>query len=308
LADGSDTACRRVDEIGEEMAERRRTTLLSAVVDTGEIRGPNESLVRVTNLEKVFGSDGGRVAHALSGVTIEIGADESVGLVGESGSGKTTLGRCLVGLERATAGSIVIDGIDASDYGRLSGNDRRRLRQTVQMVFQDPSSTLNPVRTVDATLREALLVANPKLRNVRSEVGRLLEQVGLPPDYAGRKPVALSGGERQRVAIARALAPRPQLIVCDEAVSALDVSVQAQILNLLADVREQLGVSFLFITHDLGVVRQIADRVYVLRGGELLESGRTADVLDNPQHSYTRALVASTPTTKGDWLASKGLQ
>lgn len=304
LEDGGETACVRIGEITEQMCAHRSTASAGILPTSGPELVASDPIVTVRDLEKVFGTHKGRVVRALDRVSIEVGRDESVGLVGESGSGKTTLGRCLLGLERPTAGSIVIDGVDANDYNRLSSVDRRKLRRTVQMVFQDPSSTLNPVRTVGATLREALLVTDPRLKNVRAEVARLLARVGLPTDYAERKPVALSGGERQRVAIARALAPQPQLIVCDEAVSALDVSVQAQILNLLADVRADLGVSFLFITHDLAVVRQIADRVYVLRGGELVEQGPTANVLDDPKHSYTQRLVASVPNSNGTWLTA----
>jgi peptide/nickel transport system ATP-binding protein len=173
----------------------------------------------------------------------------------------------------------------------------------VQMVFQDPYSTLNPVRTVGSTLGEALSAADDQVGDVRRAVAELLEQVGLPARYAERKPVALSGGERQRVAVARALAVRPRLIVCDEPVSALDVSVQAQILNLLTSVRRELGVSYLFITHDLAVVRQVAERVYVLRQGEVVEQGSTSEVLDHPRHWYTRMLVDSIPSSEEAWLA-----
>jgi len=267
--------------------------------------GRRSAVVVARDVEKVFGESGqsGRRVTALAGVSIEIGADEAVGLVGESGSGKSTLGRCLVGLETPTAGTIVVNGVDTSQTGRLSTADRRRLRRTVQMVFQDPYSTLNPVRTVGSTLGEALTAADGQIRDVRKAVGELLERVGLPARYAERKPVALSGGERQRVAVARALAVRPRLIVCDEPVSALDVSVQAQILNLLAEVRRELGVSYLFITHDLAVVRQVAERVYVLCQGEVVEQGATGDVLDNPQHAYTRKLVESIPSSDETWLA-----
>lgn len=304
LESSGESACIRHREISAAMEQRRGEASAQLVASPTTVQKIAEPLVTVRDLGKVFESDKKRVVNALSRVSIEIGRDESVGLVGESGSGKTTLGRCLLGLEKPTGGSIEIGGINALDYDRLSSIDRRTLRRTVQMVFQDPSSTLNPVRTVGATLREALLVADPRLKNIGNEVNRLLDRVGLPAEYASRKPVALSGGERQRVAIARALAPKPELIVCDEAVSALDVSVQAQILNLLGTVRADLGVSFLFITHDLGVVRQIADRAYVLRRGELVEQGLTADVLDHPKHEYTKRLVASTPDASGAWLTA----
>ncbi len=304
------SACIRVPAIVADM-HTVKTEALAARVDhagTGagqpaaEIAG---AVVAALQLEKVFGDSRqpGRRVAALKGVTLEIGEDEAVGLVGESGSGKTTLGRCLVGLERPTGGTVLVNGVDTSHPAGLSSGERRRLRRTVQMVFQDPYSTLNPVRTVGATLGEAILAADEHVRDVRAAVAELLERVGLPAGYAERKPVALSGGERQRVAIARALAVRPRLIVCDEPVSALDVSVQAQILNLLTDVRRELKVGYLFITHDLAVVRQVAERIYVLRQGEVVEQGTTSDVLDNPQHWYRRMLVDSIPSSDEAWLA-----
>ena len=189
---------------------------------------------------------------------------------------------------------IEIDGVDARDYAAASTVDRKRLRRTVQMVFQDPYSSLNPVRTIGASVSEALAIMLERSPSA-GEVKSLLERVGLSADYAARKPVALSGGERQRIAIARAIALEPKLIVCDEPVSALDVSVQAQILNLLNELRDQLGLAYIFITHDLAVVRQVTDRIYVLYRGEIVESGGTAAVLDSPRHSYTRRLVDSIP-------------
>jgi len=297
------SACIREAEIADEMAAARAAASQRGHLElAARERAP---LVEVREVSKLFGGrHGGREVAALQRVSIELGAGESVGLVGESGSGKTTLGRCLLGLETPTSGSIVVDGIEASDYQALPAAQRRELRRTVQMVFQDPYSTLNPVRTIGTTLAEALTVHEPRLRNVRDRVGELLERVGLPAAYAARKPSALSGGQRQRVAVARALAANPRLIVCDEAVSALDVSVQAQILNLLVSVREQTGVSYLFITHDLAVVRQIVDRIYVLRHGEIVEAGPADAVLDRPQHPYTRSLVASVPRADGSWLAA----
>ena len=304
------SACVRVAEI-EPLMQAARADAVAARLDheqeiaLTEEAGQAGAVVVARDVRKVFGGSGqsGRSVTALTGVSLEIGADEAVGLVGESGSGKSTLGRCLVGLETPTAGTVMINGTDLRQTGTLSAADRRRLRRTVQMVFQDPYSTLNPVRTVGSTLGEALTAADRQIRDVRKAVGELLERVGLPVQYAERKPVALSGGERQRVAVARALAVRPQLIVCDEPVSALDVSVQAQILNLLAEVRREFGVSYLFITHDLAVVRQVAERVYVLRQGEVVEQGTTSDVLDNPQHWYTRKLVESIPSSDETWLA-----
>jgi peptide/nickel transport system ATP-binding protein len=310
VAPGRWSACVRIAEIEPLMQQARADAVAARLDHEQEVAleaeaGQAGAVVVARDLEKVFGdkSQSGRKVAALKGVTLEIGADEAVGLVGESGSGKTTLGRCLVGLETPTGGSILVNGLDPREADRLSSADRRRLRRTVQMVFQDPYSTLNPVRTVGSTLAEALSAADDQIRDVRKAVAELLERVGLPGRYAERKPVALSGGERQRVAVARALAVRPKLIVCDEPVSALDVSVQAQILNLLTEVRRELGVSYLFITHDLAVVRQVAERVYVLRRGEVVEQGDTSDVLDHPQHWYTRMLVDSIPSSDAAWLA-----
>jgi peptide/nickel transport system ATP-binding protein len=218
-----------------------------------------------------------------------------VGLVGESGSGKTTLARLLVGLEHPSGGSITIDGIDAGDWGRLRPPDRRHLRGTPQVVFQDPYSSLNPVRSVGWTLREAVSIHEPAVRDRHRRVEELLEQVGLPVDYARRRPVALSGGERQRVAIARALAANPRVLVCDEPVSALDVSVRAQVLNLFLRLRRERGLGYLFITHDLSIVRQVTDVLYVVYRGRIVESGPTDEVLDHPKEPYTVQLLEAIP-------------
>ena len=208
------------------------------------------ALIQVRDARKVF-QDGNRKVHALGGVSVDVGANESIGIVGESGSGKTTLARVLVGLEHLSSGEVIIDGISASNWASLSPKDRRRLRSTVQIVFQDPYSSLNPMRNIEWTLSEAVRTHDPQARNVATQVGDLLTAVGLPLSYAQRKPVALSGGERQRVAIARALAANPRVLICDEPVSALDVSVQAQILNLLTSLRSERSIGYFFITHDL---------------------------------------------------------
>jgi peptide/nickel transport system ATP-binding protein len=249
----------------------------------------------VRDLQKVFAGQRGGVVRALDGVSITVGVNESVGIVGESGSGKTTLGRCLVGLEDPTAGTIDIDGIDASHYSKLTRAERARLRSTVQIVFQDPYSSLDRTETVGAALREVLVVNKFPSQRMNARVDELLERVGLPLGYAKRRPAALSGGERQRVVIARTLALEPKLIVCDEPVSALDVSVQAQILSLFRELREEFGLSYLFITHDLAVVRQVVDRVYVLYQGKVVEQGPVDQVLDAPEHPYTKRLIASIP-------------
>jgi peptide/nickel transport system ATP-binding protein len=293
------SACVRADDIRDEMAAERARILddrAPAVATTGRV-----TLVETADVEKIFTRGKHRVV-ALDGVSIEVGENESVGLVGESGSGKTTLGRCLVGLETPTSGSIRIAGIDASNYRKLGNSDLRRLRQTVQIVFQDPYSSLNPVRTIGSVLEEAVLTKTPRQKNAKAAVRELLEKVGLPLEYAGRKPVALSGGERQRVAIARALAVSPRLLICDEPVSALDVSVQAQILNLFESLRAELGMSYLFITHDLAVVRQVVERAYVLYKGAVVEAGQIDAVLDRPSHEYTRRLVDSIPRSDDTWL------
>ncbi|HEU5211286.1 MAG TPA: ABC transporter ATP-binding protein [Gaiellaceae bacterium] len=299
VAPGRLSACVRLDDIRPELEEQHRAVEEAVPPDEPSAARVREALVTATRLRKRFARRRGQdEVAALKGVSIEVGAGESVGLVGESGSGKTTLARCIVGLETPTDGSVLIDGIEASDYSRLESDQRRAIRRRVQMVFQDPYSSLNPVMTVGATLREALSVG-PDSRTTEAD---LLARVGLPTHYAARKPVALSGGERQRVAVARALALQPRLLVCDEPVSALDVSVQAQILNLFAALRAELGLAYLFITHDLAVVRQVAERVYVLYDGEVVESGPVERVLDAPSHPYTARLVASVPRTDPDWL------
>ena len=297
VADNRLSACLRIDEIRAEMHSLRHNAERPAVVHhTAEASVP---LVRVDNLEKAFADASRRRGSppviALGGVSITVGVTESVGLVGESGSGKTTLARCLVGLETPTAGVITIDGVDASNYGSLSADQLRKLRRTVQIVFQDPYSSLNPLRTVGSALKEVLELHHKGGRNLEGGVAELLERVGLAASLSRRKPVALSGGERQRVAIARALAVQPRLIICDEPVSSLDVSVQAQILGLFRTLRDELGVGYLFITHDLAVVRQVVERVYVLYRGEVVESGPVETVLDHPQHAYTVRLVESVP-------------
>jgi peptide/nickel transport system ATP-binding protein len=305
---GRRSACVRIEEIRQEMASRRRDAeLRDRHQADARVSGP---IVAVENLVKVFvtGGRARRENRALGGVSLEIAGGESVGLVGESGSGKTTLARCLVGLETPTSGRIAIAGIDASDFARLSRRNRRRLRHTVQMVFQDPYSTLNPSRTVGATLKEALMVAARRPPNLDAAARDLLSRVGLPADYADRKPVALSGGERQRVAVARALAVNPLILVCDEPVSALDVSVQAQVLNLFKTLQQDLGMTYLFVTHDLAVARQVVDRVYVLYMGEVVESGPVEAVLDDPQHPYTRRLVDSIPRSESGWLSRPSIQ
>jgi peptide/nickel transport system ATP-binding protein len=289
------SACVRLDRIRPEMSVVRHEVRAPAVVAEQVATETRRSFVQIDDLRKVFAGQSGRGVQALGGVSIAIADGESVGIVGESGSGKTTLGRCLVGLETPTGGTITVDGIDASDYAKLTRADRARLRRTVQIVFQDPYSTLDATQTIGAALREILQVNGFPSERTKERIDELLERVGLPLGYAKRRPAALSGGERQRVAIARTLAVEPKLLVCDEPVSALDVSVQAQILNLFRELREQFGIGYLFITHDLAVVRQVVDRVYVLYQGRVVEEGPVDEILDNPQHPYTERLIASIP-------------
>jgi peptide/nickel transport system ATP-binding protein len=284
------SACIRIREIRDEM---KRLSVPLAGDDNILVHQVNvDCMLQVTHLSKTFHLQSQQV-HAVRDVTFQIGENESVGLVGESGSGKTTIGRCLVGLEQPTSGSIRIKGIDATDYHRLSPEERKRLRRTIQIIFQDPYSSLDPWQTIGSCLSEALALVDVSPGGRKQQVESLLKQVGLPLGYAKRRPIALSGGERQRVAIARALAVKPRVLVCDEPVSSLDVSVQAQVLELFRQLQTELGLSYLFITHDLAVVRQMVERVYVMYKGEFVEQGSVRTVLDHPQHPYTQRLIAS---------------
>ncbi|MGD0554150.1 MAG: ABC transporter ATP-binding protein [Streptosporangiaceae bacterium] len=228
----------------------------------------------------------------MDGVSLDIAAGQTLGLVGESGSGKTTLGRAILGLTPVTAGTITFGG---QDITRLPNARRRALGSQIQAVFQDPYGSLNPALKVKAILAESLRAAGPVPSDRAAErIRDMLVRTGLPESAVSRYPGAFSGGQRQRIAIARALMPGPRLVVCDEATSALDLSVQAQILNLLRDLQQQLSLSYLFIGHNLDVVRFISDRVVVLYHGQLLEEGPASVVARQPRHPYTRSLVAAT--------------
>lgn len=240
----------------------------------------------------------GQRLRAVDHVNLTVRRGETLGLVGESGCGKTTLGRTMLGLNRPTAGSVVFDG---SHVERLSGTHLKAFRRRVQMVFQDPYASLNPRLRVADTIAEPLVAQGIGTRHDRrARVLELLDLVGLPPSAGGRYPNAFSGGQRQRIGIARALAVAPDLIVADEPVSALDVSIQAQIVNLLLDLRERLGLTLVFIAHDLAVVRQIATRVAVMYLGRIVEEGPTEEVFGAPRHPYTRALLAAVPVPDPD--------
>jgi peptide/nickel transport system ATP-binding protein len=295
------TACVRTDDIRSDM----QRTVQHVGIDMTTRAGSAAPFVRVENLVVRYPRRTGGEVVAVGGVSLEISPGEIVGLVGESGSGKTTVARCLVGLAEPTSGGFRVDDEWFAGYRGASRTRRSRLHREIQMVFQDPYSSLNPSWTIGGVLRQALNVGGVR-RPKREDVAALLQRVGLGAEYAERKPVALSGGERQRVAVARAVAVSPRLIVCDEPVSALDFSVQAQILNLLREVSRETNASLLFITHDLAVVRQITDRVYVMRDGHIVESGETEDVLSDPKEPYTRKLIAAIPNSGGDWLRPRG--
>ncbi|MDR2256030.1 MAG: ATP-binding cassette domain-containing protein [Arthrobacter sp.] len=250
----------------------------------------------VVGLTKTFTAQRGAApVRAAQGVSFTIPRGGSLGLVGESGSGKSTVARMIAGLERPDAGSIMVDGEDRTRPAR-GGLARRRRASQVQMVFQDPYGSLDRRLTVDQALRHAATVAGAASTQAASSRAReLMDAVRLPADTASKHPRELSGGQRQRVAIARALASRPSLLILDEAVSALDVSVQAQVLDVLHELRAEAGVSLLFVSHDLGVVSRITEETLVLYRGAQVEHASTESVLHDPQHPYTRMLVAAVP-------------
>ncbi|WP_049857178.1 ABC transporter ATP-binding protein [Trabulsiella odontotermitis] len=258
-------------------------------------------LLSVNNLSKTFHRRGQPV-QAVENVSFTLNAGETWALVGESGSGKSTTGRLVLGLTSASAGEITFEG---RSLAGLNAAGWRCVRRDMQMIFQDPLSSLDPKRTIGYSLEEPLIIHGAG--NRKAQVAEMLEQVGLRPQDAARYPHEFSGGQRQRIGIARALILKPKLIVCDEPVSALDVSIQSQILNLLMRLQRDHGLAYLFISHDLNVVRHIADRVGVMYRGSLVEQGETAQIFAAPRHDYTRyllnAILPAHPVTEGETRA-----
>lgn len=260
----------------------------------------SEVLVRVENLVKHFPITRGIIiqrqvgaVHAVDGLTFDIYKGETLGLVGESGCGKSTTGRTILQLYRPTSGSVHFEGVDLV---KLKGEDLRRMRRRMQMIFQDPYASLNPRMTVGEIIGEPLIIHNvARGREVQERVEHLLELVGLNPAYANRYPHEFSGGQRQRIGVARALALQPSFIVCDEPISALDVSIQAQVVNLLEDLQQEFGLTYLFIAHDLSMVRHISNRVAVMYLGVIVELASRDELYNHPLHPYTQALLSAVP-------------
>jgi peptide/nickel transport system ATP-binding protein/oligopeptide transport system ATP-binding protein len=257
-------------------------------------------LLEVKNLRTWFPVTGGVLRRhvddikAVDDVSFTVESGSTVGLVGESGSGKSTIGKTILKLVPATSGQVLFEGRDVLP---MTENEFRPLRSEVQMIFQDPFGSLNPRHTIFQIVGEALEIHFPEMnRDARRErVSELMRQVGLKPDMMERYPHEFSGGQRQRIGIARALAVKPKFIVCDEPVSALDVSVQAQIVNLLQDLQEELGLTYLFIAHDLAVVEHMSDEVLVMYRGKIVEAASAESIYENPQHDYTKKLLAAVP-------------
>ncbi|MEV3937534.1 ATP-binding cassette domain-containing protein [Glycomyces sp. NPDC049804] len=268
-----------------------------------------DTLLRARNLVKEFTVSGGGLLgrsgtfRAVDDVSLEVRRGETLALVGESGSGKSTTARLIARLIDTTGGTIEFDG---REVHALTGNALHAFRSEVQMVFQDPYSSLNPKHTVERIVTAPLVYQRrPIPGGARAFAGALMERVGLDPDHATRFPAQFSGGQAQRIGIARALAVSPKLIIADEAVSALDVSVQAQVVNLLRQLQDEEGFSYLFIAHDLAVVRQVATRVAVMNGGRIVETGDRDTVFDAPQDPYTRRLLAAVPRIRPEWDAAR---
>ena len=270
----------------------------------------DDVLVRVENVVKYFPVKAGGFithtvgqVHAVDDVSLVVERGKTLGLVGETGSGKSTLARCVAGLIPVTSGKVFLNGTDIT---QLSRNAMRPLRREVQMIFQDPYSSLNPRRRVGSIIGDPFSIHKTATGNERKrQVQDLMERVGLNPEHFNRFPSEFSGGQRQRIGVARALALRPKLIICDEPVSALDVSIQAQILNLLSDLQAEYGLSYLFIAHDLEVVRHVSDKVSVMYLGRICEAAPEQDLYDKPRHPYTVALLSAAPAADPDTAAAR---
>lgn len=259
----------------------------------------NDSILEIDNLKVYFPISGGiftkkQIVKAVDGISLSIKPGETFGLVGESGCGKSTLGRAIVKINPVTEGKIVVEG---KDITKLKGKELDQFRKDVQMIFQDPYASLNPRMTVGEIVREPMDIHGIfKTKEEReARVRELLELVGLKPDHIRRYPHEFSGGQRQRIGIARTLALNPKFIVCDEPISALDVSIQAQVINLLEKIQDEMGISYLFIAHDLSMVKHISDRIGVMYLGNMMEVGESDDVYHKPLHPYTQALLSSVP-------------
>ncbi len=255
-----------------------------------------EPLLKVEGLKQYFRVSSSYTVKAVEGVSFEIYAGETYGLVGESGSGKSTIGRSIIRLYAPTAGKMTFDGTDIS--GRMSRADSNKLRTQMQMIFQDPMASLNPRKKIGDIIGEGIDIHKMyKTAAEREEkIKGILQKVGLAPEHATRYPHQFSGGQRQRVGIARALIMNPKLIIADECISALDVSIQAQVVNLMKDIQQETGTAYLFIAHDLSMVKYISDRIGVMHLGHLLETGTTEEIFENPVHPYTKSLLSAIPT------------
>jgi len=276
-------------------------TITSNATAASSSEGAEDDLVQVRDLKMFFPVTDGVIiprvvanVKAVNGISFSIKRGETLGLVGESGCGKTTTGRCILQLEKPTSGEIIYDG---RDLAKLSASEMRPLRQRIQVIFQDPYSSLNPRMKIGDIIAEPMMVhkTEPDKAARTKRVLELLTTCGLNPKFADRYPHEMSGGQRQRVGIARALAVRPEFIICDEAVSALDVSIQAQVINLLEELRDEFNLTYLFISHDLSVVRHLCQRVAVMYLGNIVELAETDELFDNPLHPYTQALLEAVP-------------